>query len=1185
MTNELTRSEGVKVIAAPHPFKVERLDTFIPQGISLSEILEIIQPDSVLRTYAHIFINDILIPKSEWENRCPNEGDVVTIRVVPMGGGGGGGGKNPLKTILTIGIIAASLAFAGPVGGFLLGPTLAGTAIGATTLGAIVGSVVIGGVGMLISNALIPPRTPTSPGMPLLSGTGGIRSSPTLFIEGARNSEQQFGVIPVVLGIHKHVPPVGAKTFTEIVGNDQHLRMMVVWGYGRLKIEELKIGDTAIAEFDDVEVETVEGVSGDSDLSLFPDSVKESNFSILLEQVDDWTTRTSEIEADELSVDVFFARGLVTFDNNGNRNNRTVVFEIQFRETGTAGAWLDPTFTAQTAPSSAEVVTVTDNKSSAVRHGLRWKVASRGQYDVRVRRTTADSTSTQIFDEITWVTLRSILNEDPDNFAFPLAKTALVVKATNQLSNIIDNLNGKVSSYVLDFTGSSAGWVLGISSNPASLFRHVLQSDASANPLADSRIDLDTLETWHTFCADNNLEFNMIRDFQASIWETLTDICIAGRASPTQIDGKWSVVIDKIQTIPIQHFTPRNSWGFEAEKDFVDVPHALRIRFANRNLQWNQDERIVYDDGFNAASATRFEEIDAIGMTDEDHVWKFGRFNLVQMRLRPEKWFLSTDFEYLVSKRGDLILVTHDVLLVGLKSGRIKAIQTDSAGDVTGITVDEDLIMESGNSYGISIRTEDDVGLTKEVVLDVGTQTTIVFTTVIAADDSPVVEDLFGFGILGSETIEGMILSVESQSNMSARLTLTPYSSAIYTADTGTIPTFDSKLTPQAFLPDVIILNTRTDETVLRLGAGDTIIPRIGISHEPISNEFNATIRAQIRVTSSGQNFAPAVISFQSTNEIIIEDIEQLETYDIRLQWIDPNKLPGAFSFTNNVTVIGQTNPPEPLSNLTISAFGGSALLRWDLPTDLDVRFGGVVKFRHSHEPNSVNASWSASVSIGTSAKGSDLIAQLPLKPGTYLARVFDKGGRTSTVVKIDTKQASVLSFAAATNITEETIFSGIHTNTVTVDGILKLIGAGLVDDIVDVDLVADWDSEGGVVSSGTYDFAAGFDFTTISKRRMTTDINVIISNVLDEIDDRTDLIDDWESFDGDVSGEADARVQIRVTDDDPAASAADFSVWNDIDSAEFNNRGYDFRVQLTSENSAFNPIVSKLQVNSEELA
>ena len=55
-------------------------------------------------------------------------------------------------------------------------------------------------------------------------------------------------------------------------------------------------------------------------------------------------------------------------------------------------------------------------------------------------------------------------------------------------------------------------------------------------------------------------------------------------------DGKYSVVRDVPQTVPVQQFTPRNSTGFSATKVFTDIPHALKVRFINPDANWQQDE-------------------------------------------------------------------------------------------------------------------------------------------------------------------------------------------------------------------------------------------------------------------------------------------------------------------------------------------------------------------------------------------------------------------------------------------------------------------------------------------------------------------------------------------------------------------------------------------------------------------
>ena len=1177
----------MRLVAAPHPFKTATVDYTVEHGLTLAEVVDTLGLDPVLVAHAHVFINDQLIPRENWRLVRPNAHTTISLRVSPMGGGGGDGGKNPLRTIFTIAIIAASFYF-GPVVGSILAP--GGITFGASTIAAAsLGRAVVMVAGVLLQNVIAPIRPPSLAG---LSGTSTQRDSPTLFIEGARNSARPFGTIPVVLGTHRMYPPLGAAPYTEIVGEDQFLRMVVVWGYGPLLVEDIKIGETPIANFDDVEIETLEGRVGDPALTLFSNNVQQDDYTILLTQADDWQTRTAPAIRDELSVDVVWPQGLVKFNTSGARLALSVAFQIQYRPTS-GGSWLTPTFTATTLDPttkdnwiSGDTVTVTHNRTAAIRHGFTWTpAAGRGDYEVRIRRTSADTDDTQIFDKFTWAALRGITADDPLNFGLPVAATALRIKASGQLNRIVDELNGIVSSYVDTYSGSPT-WGEGVTSNPAALFRHVLQGPANAAALDDARVDIDRLQDWFTFCVTNGFEFNMVRDFQASVWNTLADIASAGRASPTVIDGKWSVIYDELQTIPVQHFTPRNSWGFEAEKGFPNQPHAFRVRFNNRDEDWRNDERIVYADGYTSANATDFEGLDAPGMTDSNHVWKFTRFQIAQALLRPERWSFNVDFEYLIAQRGDLVLVTHDVLLVGLASGRITAIQVDGSGNMTGFTSDEVLTMTGGTDYGVSIRTLDDAELTGQIVTNAGDQTTVVMTTPVPVADVPVVGDLFGFGALGSETVEGLVLSIEPSGDLSARIVCIPNSPAVYTADTGTIPAFVTGLTPVPQVPTAVIVSARSDESILQLGSGNTLLSRVGLTIAP-TNYRGAVLHIQMRATSTGEPFYDANVSSVQGREHIVSDVEQGRYYDFRVRWFDSNllKAGGDWTYLNGHRVVGQTNPPAALVNATISAFGGSALIRWDTPNELDVRFGGVVKFRHSPQTIAANATWAASTSIGTAAKGDALIAQLPLKPGTYLARVFDKSGRPGGIIALATKQASVLLFANVDTVTEGPIFTGVKSNVVLDGSTLKLAGAGSFDAIPDLDaMTVDLDYYGGNEVSGTYTFTSGLDLGSVSRVRLTSVITATSVNTADLIDDRTDNIDTWESFDGDVQAVADCRISVRHTDDDPAGSPVSWSAWNTLDSAEFDARGFQFRATLSTADPAFNIFVTALGVVVEDI-
>src|SRR6185369_1298002 len=240
------------------------------------------------------------------------------------------------------------------------------------------------------------------------------------------------------------------------------------------------------------------------------------------------------------------------------------------------------------------------------------------------------------------------------------ALLAVRIRASGQLSGVVDTLNCITTSRVKAWSG--AAWVDDtVSQNPADLFRHVLQGSANARPVADALIDLDNLQDWHAECVAQGFKFNQVMSSARSVYDRLADIAAAGRAVPTFIDGKWGVIWDRPADSIVQHFSPRNSWDFKGSRVYAQKPHGFRIKFINEDNGFTADERIVYDDGYDATNATLFEGLpgDLPGVTDPELVWKHGRFHIAQSRLRPEKIALSAGWEHLVCTRGDRVSVTH----------------------------------------------------------------------------------------------------------------------------------------------------------------------------------------------------------------------------------------------------------------------------------------------------------------------------------------------------------------------------------------------------------------------------------------------------------------------------------------------------------------------------------------------
>lgn len=1201
----------IRMTAVTHPFKAARKLLEFEPGTTVRDMVVSAQPDTAKLRHAIVFINGKVIPRKTWAEHKAREGELVELRAFPVpyggNGGGGGGGKSIMNVILTIAVVALAV----------LAAPLAATALGfvAETLSYSLATAFIGagyvGLGMLAVNALCPIATKSLGGagsLAQLSGTDSTRDSNSLYIEGSSNSIDPFGVVPVLFGKYRQTPRQGSKPYTEMIGDDQYIRMLFIWGIGPISIDEssMKIGDTLLIEFSDYQIEHREGYADDAPLTLFPEAISEEGFTASLKQATGWISRTTAVNADEIGVDVSFNGGLVEFDSGGNKQARTVNIEIQYRKTGdsewlnidTSGSKFKASFDASWMNVTDDLLTsisFTGKKTSGLRYGIRWGVAERGQYDIRVRRTTADTDSTMIMDAAFWTALRSIKAESPVNSPVPLAMTALVIKATDQLNGIIDNFSGVVMRVCDDWTGSA--WTERETQNPASAFLFALRGNGMAVPLAEERIDLDTLETWHEFCEAKGFKFNQVRDYSSSVWETLRDICLAGRAAPTMIDGKWSVVIDQEKAQPVSVITPRNSFNFSADKFFLDAPHGWRIQFTNENEGYKTDEYRVYRDGYTDDNATKFETLDMIGVTDPDQIYKLGRWRIAQVLNQPERWTFKQDMEFLTYQRGDRIKIAHDVMIVGLATGRVKSIVTDESSGVVSLVLDEEVVMEAGKTYGAVIRTLTDPALSAQVTTVAGTSNTLVFATAVPGIGSPAqpaiaVGDLVCFGEFGEETEDALVISIAPDNNLQATIVAVPYRPEIYDCDTEEIPEFVTKISTTEAIPAPNITSIVSDESAVVMGSTGSLKIRVGINFDPLNTAVfgeDYELIAQIRQSGTGENFYPAVIEEQGKGYVFIGDVRSKEVVDIRLRFkVNTGKLiPGPWKTVYGHTVIGRSTSPSALSNMTISAIGGQALIRWDRPDEIDVLFGGEVEFRHS--PDLEGATWGSSVSIGQSAMARTLFAVLPLKEGTYFARVYDVDGNASdTIASVTTKQATANTFANVDSLDEAPAFLGTHEGTEVESNALKLV-----------------DGASPEVLSGTYSFVQGIDLGSVQNVRLTNRLAVSIYLVNDYVDSRVSDIDAWADFDGSIVAAADATIYVRHTDDDPGflmdsrttnidawddfdvAPAADveWSAWERLDSAEFAARGFAFCAVLERKSTDYNIVVTELGINADAIA
>jgi len=933
----------VRVVGRAHPLAGSRVELELEAGLSIAEILERAAGSSFAGGHV-VYLGDHPIQPENYRKIRVKPGAVVTFFPRLQGGGGA-----VWKSVLALVIAVAAIVVAPYAAPFLA------AAIGISA--GVAQALVAGGImlaGTLALNALFPVR----PQQDQVT-TGTLNS-----IQGAQNQANPFGPVPVVLGRHLQSPYYAAKPYTEIIGNDQYLRLLFCLGYGPLAIDSLQIGQTPIANFEGCSVEIRQGFASDTPVTLYPGEVDEQTLSLTLIDGNDqpgqngvggaWTSSVfTAVDTDQISVDFTAPDGIHMSDRNGGNDiTWPVSVSMRYRLVGSGGGWgvQNATFTRSFYPT---------------RRGIVVNVA-RGQYEVQAQRLTGNGDPNYAADTVVWTALRSLKQAAPLAFPKPLALVALRIKASDQLSGVISTFNCITTSLVKAFNGTA--WVANTASqNPADLFRHVLQGPANARPVPDAQLDLATLQSWWAYCVANGFKFNQVITSAGSIYDKLCDITAAGRAVPTFSDGKWSVIWDRPSDPIVQHFTPRNSWGLQGQRAYAQQPHGWRVSFINEANGFTQDERIVYDDGYSATNATLFEGIEFPGVTDPALVWKHGRFHIAQARLRPEQVSISTGWEQLICQRGDRVRLTHDVMLIGLGAGRVKAV----AGQV--VTTDETVTIEAGKTYGLTFRVPDDAR-SVTVAVDPATAAGDYTQLTVIGDLSLVVPGvLYGFGETGQETADYRVQGISHQKDLVATLTLVDDAPAISTADQGAIPAYNPNVSIPAdpfTLPPRNLVYTQVIEGQ---GANVSAVVRLAWQLPRTGNVVSFDVQA--RDDDAGGDWATvdSVPVPRMTTDVALTTAG-IWSYRVRCVFSDGTV--STWTSLLELALAGLGVAPGDVTNLHIRAVDGQTVLDWTIVSDPRLLFYEVRK----------GTSWDTGLVVG------DAVTQPPFPTtgdGTYHVRAY----------------------------------------------------------------------------------------------------------------------------------------------------------------------------------------------------
>jgi predicted phage tail protein len=616
-----------------------------------------------------------------------------------------------------------------------------------------------------------------------------------------------------------------------------------------------------------------------------------------------------------------------------------------------------------------------------------------GEYKIkitRVRTTGPLPYTSTVFDDLTVINLNTRLDALPIVTDKRHTFLELRIKASGQLNGAIQNLSAVCTS-VLD-TWNGSAWVKQATNNPAWVYADILTGEVNKRAIAKSRLHIASLVEWANYCnqvptsgtlytyVEKRFSSNFILDYTATVQQLLTQVSGAAQASFNIIDGKYGVLLDINRTTPVQIFTPRNSTGFSSTRIYTSRPHALKVSFIDPNAEWQQNETIVYDTGYNKNTATEFEEITSFACTSIEQAFRFGRYFMAQNKLRQETISLKVDFEHLVCTRGDFVQISQDAMKVGGTPARVKS----KSGNQ--IVIDEG-IETLPVSYGYVFRNSNTGSI------ETNTLTVVSSDTFNVAGTVPNVGDLIIIGEVTKIVLDCIVKAITPNDDLSASIQLVEKAAQIYSIESiDVIPDYNPNISNTVDgnfqAPPEVQNLVVTANTYRILTSGYEYY--IDIDWEPSLGAAYELFEVYLDI-GNGYDLVSQTKATDFRQIVDVDNLGKVHNFKVLAVSATGKKLSlGEVGFVT-ATPLKKSTPPSNVEVFNSDITNEVIQFFWERVSDLDIK-EYIIRFTPD-----VSGSWETST-ILLRVSANDSLVSTQARTGTYLIKAIDFNGNESLV-------------------------------------------------------------------------------------------------------------------------------------------------------------------------------------------
>jgi predicted phage tail protein len=622
--------------------------------------------------------------------------------------------------------------------------------------------------------------------------------------------------------------------------------------------------------------------------------------------------------------------------------------------------------------------------------------------DIRVSRTSAEPTSIKETNAFSWSSYTELIYKklkypntayvatriDAEQFSNIPERTYKIrgIKVAIPSNATVDLETGRLTyAGIWNGTFGAAKWT----TDPAWILWDLLTSQRYG--LGD-HIQPNTLDKWAFFqaskyCAElvstglndpisePRFSCNVNIQTQEEAYKLINDMCSVFRAMPYWAAGSLSMMQDR-PSDPVALFSLSNV----SEEGFTYESSSLKTRSTVVVVGWlnlelgDIDREVVEDPEGIARYGVVTKEVTAFATTSRSQAHRVGEWILYSERYETEVCNFTTSLENgIIVRPGAVINIADPVKAGARRAGRI------SAATASTVTVDDATDLPSTGTLSVVL---DDGIVESRTITDL---TAGVYTVTPAFSAAPQNGGAWMVEADDIQPTQWKVLGLQEQDGINYTVTAVSYNSSKYDYVERGAPLETRDITNLNVPPETPQDLTGTE---ILYPLNGRVTTKLALTWKAVRgvNEYRIRWRSEFGNWTEARKYGPLYE---------IEDVSagnyQVEVYSISATQII-SSAPAEMMF--NITGVGA--PPVDVTGVTLVPINEStAIIQWNLATDLDVLIGGEVLIRH--DPNDVaTAEWANSNAIVQAAAGNQTQKQVPLLPGTYFIAFRDQSGNRS---------------------------------------------------------------------------------------------------------------------------------------------------------------------------------------------